>query len=145
MKLITILTALTLVCTAPASAAIIEKDITVSSLVQESFHAYFKYVTNVTWSQAGNLYRAAFVQDGKTIYAYYSTDGVLVTVAHGISVSELPARLQKDVKNLSDDYRIVELYRMETENGIEFCATLSNGKEVKVLQTAFGKWQIVKV
>jgi hypothetical protein len=131
---------LTLVCTVPASARVAEKNETITTLVQESFHAHFKYVTNVSWTQAETLYRACFTQDGKTIYAYFAADGTLVTVAYSVRVDELPIRLQKGLKADLANFRIVELYRMETENGVEYCTTLSNGTEARVLESTYGKW-----
>jgi hypothetical protein len=116
---------------------------TVSKKVLESFRREFSAAVNVQWLEAGHYYRAAFTYNGQNIFAYYTPDGELLSVARYISSLQLPINLLTHLKNDYCDYWITDLFEVNKSESTHYYVTLEDAENKIMLHSANGSsWQV---
>lgn len=113
-------------------------DETVTPKVLESFKNEFSSATNVTWEKGNNFYRAAFAINGQNVFAYYKTDGELISVARYISSLQLPFNLLNNLKNDYEQYWISDLFEVSNSEGTHYYVTLENAETKLMLKADNG-------
>jgi hypothetical protein len=111
---------------------------TISPRVLESFNQEFSGARNVSWVAGSNYYRAAFVINGQNVFAYYTTDGELMSLARYISSQQLPIHLLTTLKNDYDTYWISDLFEVNNNEGTSYYVTLENAETKLMLRSGNG-------
>jgi hypothetical protein len=112
---------------------------------QEAFRKDFSDAANVVWAPGKDYLQATFTRNGKTYFAFYSEDGELMSVAHNMLSTQLPAPLFNALKTTYSDYWITELFELNSETGVSYYVTLENAGKRIILQSAGGSdWHLYK-
>lgn len=116
-------------------------EVKVSPRVLESFKTEFTNVQDVSWLAGDNYFRAAFTMNEQRVFAYYSTEGELMSVGRYISSLQLPITLFSDLKNNYSNYWISDLFEVSNSEGIHYYVTLENADTKLMLLSSNGaKW-----
>lgn len=81
-----------------SSLAVNAADENVSDKVLNAFKTEFTTASQVEWSTGPNYYKASFVFNDKHVFAFYNAEGRLLGLTRNITTSELPLKLQADLK-----------------------------------------------
>ena len=76
----------------------------VSEMAIESFAADFGNVPDVKWQRSGTFDEAIFKKDGKEMIANYDIGGKLVGTTKVVTLAEVPASGQNEIKKRYKDY-----------------------------------------
>lgn len=112
------------------------------AIVSKSFQASFNNAQDVSWSEASNLYKAAFTTDGQSIFAFFNSEGNLVASARNISLLQLPLSLQTGLKNNFQNYTVSNSFEVDNEAGVSYYVTVeSNTAKLQLKATSGGEWE----
>jgi hypothetical protein len=107
-------------------------------LVLKSFYKTFQKAQNVNWTEVDDMIRIGFTLDGRSQYAYYANDE-LVVVATEIKTDELPETLKVQLAEYKG--AIAQVYEMNEHNRVEYCAVLDSPSKHIVLKGK-NKWRV---
>lgn len=124
--------ALGLILTMTAASAFAD-EVKISSRVLESFKKEFSTAQDVSWIAGSNFYRAAFKINEQNIFAYYSLDGELISMARYMSSLQLPINLLTGLKNDYSQYWISDLFEVNNSEGTRYYITLENADATLML------------
>jgi hypothetical protein len=110
----------------------------VSPKVLASFKTEFSTAKNVEWETGANYYRATFLLNDQKVFAYYSVEGELVSIARYISSLQLPINLFTNLKNDYSKYWISDLFEVSNGDGVHYYVTLENADTKLVMQSSNG-------
>lgn len=110
----------------------------VSPKVLASFKAEFSTAKDVTWETGNNYFRAAFSLNGQRVFAYYTVDAELVSIARYISSLQLPINLFTKLKNDYSKYWISDLFEVSNTDGVHYYVTLENADTKLVMNSSNG-------
>lgn len=115
----------------------------VSQKVMNVFKKDFTAATEVKWEITKDYYKATFKNVDQVMYAYYNSEGTRLAVIRNIRTSQLPIKVQDDMKKFQADHWITDLfeYASTTESG--YFVTLENADEKIVLKSSEGTGWIV--
>ena len=117
---------------------------TVSPRVLQSFQKDFATATEVSWDSGKNFFRAAFTYSGQKVFAFYSPEGDLISVARYINTMQLPLRLFSNLKDRYSKYWISDLYEVNGNSGTRYYVTVENAETKMVLSSGIdGIWSLV--
>jgi hypothetical protein len=105
----------------------------VAPRVLESFKKDFSSVQEVSWVAGSNFFQASFRLNEQTVFAYYNSEGELLSVARYLSSLQLPLRLLTDLKNDYSQYWISNLFEVNNSEGTQYFVTLENASTSLVL------------
>lgn len=115
------------------------------TIVSKSFQTSFSNAKEVNWSEVNDLYKAAFISDGQTIFAYFDAEGNLVASARDISLLQLPLSLQTNLRKNYQDYNATNSFEVSNEEGTTYYVTIeSNSSKLQLKSTSFGEWDTYK-
>ena len=77
----------------------------VSKMAMDSFQSDFGNIQNVKWKRNGTFDEAIFTRDGKEMTAFYDIEGKLVGTTKQANWSDLPAKVQEEIKTTYKDYK----------------------------------------
>ena len=113
----------------------------VSPRVLKSFNSEFSYAREVQWEAGENYFRAAFTMNEQRVFAFYNTDGELLSIGRYISTLQLPINLFSDLKNDYAKYWVSDLFEVSNGNGVQYYATLETADIKLVVHSSNGgKW-----
>jgi len=113
----------------------------VSARVLASFKSEFSNAQNVQWETGANYFRAAFTLNEQRIFAYYSPEGGLTSIARYISSPQLPINLFSNLKNDYSKYWISDLFELSNSDGIHYYVTLETAdSKLTMRSTNGGSW-----
>ena len=113
----------------------------VSPKVLASFKTEFSTAENVEWETGTNYFRAAFSMNGQRVFAFYSVEGELVSIARNISSMQLPINLFSSLKNDYSKYWISDLFELSNSDGVHYYVTLETaGAKVMMKSTNGAVW-----
>ena len=78
----------------------------VSKMAKESFQSDYGNIQNVQWKRNGTFDEAEFTRDGKKITAFYDIEGKMVGTTQQANWSDLPAKVQAEIKTTYKDYTV---------------------------------------
>lgn len=119
-------------------------DVKVSSSVMQAFKARFADAENVSWSEASGFTIAEFTLDDTKHFAYFNAAGELTVVAQPLTIKELSKAQQANLRKNYADYTVVDIYQLEDNDGLKYCAVVENSSKKIILSTTSSKWEVVK-
>lgn len=119
-------------------------DVKVSYTVMQAFKARFSDAENVSWSQTNGFTVAEFTVDEKKQYAYFNTAGELTVLAEPLTITQLSKSQQANLNKAYGTYTIVDIYRLEDNEGLKYYAVVENSAQKIILSTTTNKWDVVK-
>jgi hypothetical protein len=112
----------------------------ISPSALKSFQHTFAGAQNSKWSQSAEWYKVSFEQEGHNFTAFYKVSGELVALAKYVSLAELAAPLQTDLKSKIKNAKLIELFELTQNGETKAFATLDNGKKQLVWFAADSHW-----
>jgi len=112
----------------------------VSPKAIKSFNSAFKNATEVYWTISPDFYKASFLLNGQYIAAFYDEQGKMIALTRNISSLQLPIALQADLKKNYDNYWIVDVMEMATEDGTSYYVTLEDADTQLILKSSDAGW-----
>jgi CRISPR/Cas system-associated exonuclease Cas4 (RecB family) len=126
-----------------SSLAVNAEEKNVNEKVLNAFKNEFTTASQVEWSTGLNYYKASFVFNDKHVYAFYNADGRLLGLTRNITTSELPLKLQTDLKKNYENYWISDLFEAAREEGTSYYLTLEDADTRLVLKaSADNNWTV---
>jgi len=110
----------------------------VSQKVLASFKTEFTNAQDVEWETGNNYFKAAFTMNEQRVFAYYSVDGQLLSIARYISSVQLPVNLFADLKNDYSKYWISDLFEVSNSEGLHYYVTLETADSKLVMHSSNG-------
>jgi hypothetical protein len=110
----------------------------VSPKVLASFKSEFSSAKNVEWETGSNYFRATFSMNEQRVFAYYTVDGELMSVARYISSIQLPINLFSNLKNDYSKYWISDLFEVSNSEGLHYYVTLETADTKLMLRSSNG-------
>ena len=107
--------------------------------VSSMFSSDFSYANNVHWEVMDGYYKASFIEHGKTLYAFYTTDGEFMGLATYISTDRLPATLRSVINEKYSGYWITDLFHSDINNTQGYFITLENADRKFMLKAEENK------
>src|SRR5688500_16195475 len=101
-------------------------DIQVNGAVIRSFQKSFSQAKNVSWSKVDDMYKVSFTIDNRSVFAFYSEEGVLSAATRYISQEQLSLVLQAELKKYLGTYSVHEIFEVNNESGTTYYATLKS-------------------
>ena len=101
----------------------------VNSQVLSAFTSKFTEAKHISWSKSDNYVKASFQMNGQHMFAYYAETGELMGVSRHLTSSQLPINLQSEVKRISPDSWITELFEYATESETTYYMTIENAEQ----------------
>lgn len=115
----------------------------VENEAKQNFNKHFKHATNISWQKVGDKEKVCFTLDGRSICAYYTTDGKLVSVSRNILSTELPISLSMELKEKYKDFWITNLNEVANDEGTTYYITLENAdNEIVLKSTNISEWNV---
>jgi hypothetical protein len=115
----------------------------VNEKVLNAFKTEFTTASQVEWTTGPNYYKASFVFNDKHVFAFYNAEGRLLGLTRNITTSELPLKLQADLKKNYDTYWISDLFEAAREEGTSYYLTLEDADTRLVLRaSADNSWTV---
>ncbi len=135
-----ILFALVLLVSSPAVNA---EERNVNEKVLNAFITEFTTASQVEWTTGSNYYKASFVFNDKHVFAFYNAEGRLLGLTRNITASELPLKLQTELKKNYESYWISDLFEAAREEGTAYYLTLEDADTRLVLKaSADNNWTV---
>jgi hypothetical protein len=110
----------------------------VSPKVLASFKSEFSSAKNVEWDTGNNYFRASFLFNDQKVFAYYSVEGELISVARYISTIQLPINLFSNLKNDYSKFWISDLFEVSNSEGLHYYVTLETADTKLVMRSSNG-------
>lgn len=115
----------------------------INEKVLNAFKTEFTTASQVEWTTGPNYYKASFVFNDKHVFAFYNAEGRLLGLTRNITTSELPLKLQADLKKNYDTYWISDLFEAAREEGTSYYLTLEDADTLLVLRaSADNSWTV---
>ena len=110
----------------------------VSPKVLASFKSEFSSATDVQWETGSNYFRAAFSLNEQKVFAYYSVEGELISIARYISTIQLPINLFSNLKNDYSKYWVSDLFEVSNSEGLHYYVTLETADTKLTMRSSNG-------
>lgn len=126
-----------------SSLAVNAEEKNVNEKVLTAFKTEFTTASQVEWTTGPNYYKASFVFNDKHVFAFYNAEGRLLGLTRNITLSELPLKLQTDLKKNYESYWISDLFEAAREEGTSYFLTLEDADTRLVLKaSADNSWTV---
>ncbi len=126
-----------------SSLAVNAEEKNVNEKVLTAFKTEFTTASQVEWTTGPNYYKASFVFNDKHVFAFYNAEGSLLGLTRNITLSELPLKLQTDLKKNYESYWISDLFEAAREEGTSYFLTLEDADTRLVLKaSADNSWTV---
>jgi len=113
--------------------------------VLAAFSSKFSSATEVSWDRAQDFLKATFKMNEQYMFAYYTEDGELVGVCRNINSTQLPLNLQVELKKVSSNSWITELFEYASENDNAYYVTIENAdQQIQLKSTGYNTWSVYK-
>ena len=117
----------------------------VNAAVLQSFESTFKGAKEVDWTVGATYMKAQFALDGQYINAFYNNTGELIALTRNLTASQLPVRLQTELKKEAGNFWITDLFEVSNEEETSYYVTLENADNKIVLKSSNSKsWETFK-
>ena len=137
-----IIVALALVFTISSAFA---NDVTVTKQVLKSFRDNFSNAMDITWTQTGTYYKAAFTLNEQKVFAFFDLDGEYLGLTRYISSLQLPLHLHSSLKKHYSQKWITDLFELTNDDGTSYYITVEDADTKLVLKATPGSdWHIYK-
>jgi hypothetical protein len=103
--------------------------------VTAQFSHDFSLIGNVRWEKIDFYYKASFVQQGITLFAFYTEDADYMGSANYILSNRLPVSLAFSIKKNYAGYWITDLFTYSNKDRSGYVVTLENADQEIMLKT----------
>ena len=110
----------------------------VSPKALASFKSEFSTAQNVVWETGSNYFRAIFSLNEQRVFAYYTLEGELISIARYISSTQLPINLFSNLKNDYKKYWISDLFEVSNSEGLHYYVTLETADTKLMMRSSNG-------
>ena len=142
-KKITTLVLLAVVMTTSIFAT--DKDNNTNSVVLTAFASKFSTAKEVSWDRAQDFIKATFKMNDQYMFAYYTENGELMGVCRNINSTQLPLNLQVELKKISPNGWITDLFEYASESDNAYYATIQNAdQQVQLKSNGYSSWSVYK-
>jgi hypothetical protein len=101
----------------------------VSAKALKQFEKEYVHATNASWEVNKNYYKVTFENVGQMITVYYAGDGTKLATSRNIVSTQLPIKLQVDLKKIQKENWISDLFEFYSEEESGYYITLENADE----------------
>jgi hypothetical protein len=109
----------------------------------DAFKTEFAGAADASWSAANDYYKVNFTLNEQKLFAFYNTDGEFIAVTRYISSFQLPLNLQSNLKKLSGNCWITDLFELSNSSGTAYYLTLENANTKILLKSVNGsEWAV---
>lgn len=112
--------------------------------VLNAFNAEFETAKDVNWTKSDDFFKAVFSVYGQQVAAFYSIDGNFLAATRNISVTQLPLKLVKTVKEkIAGNYWVTDCFELTTTSGTNYYVTFVNTDSELVMKSIDGNhWTV---
>jgi hypothetical protein len=103
--------------------------------VTARFSRDFSVVGNVQWEKIDFYYKASFIRQGTTLFAFYTEDADYMGAANYILSNRLPVSLKSSIKKNYAGYWITDLFTYSNKDNTGYFITLENADQEIMLKT----------
>ena len=122
-----------------------DKDNNTNNEVLTAFAAKFSTAKEVSWDRAQDFIKASFKMNEQYMFAYYTADGELVGVCRNINSIQLPLNLQVELKRISSNAWISDLFEYASDSDNVYYATIENADhQIQLKSTGYNSWSVYK-
>jgi hypothetical protein len=114
----------------------------IDPVVLASFQKSFTSAQDVSWSDAGNFYRAQFLLNCQYVSAFFTKEGSMLGLTKNISFTQLPIFLQANLKEVQENTWITDLFELSNEDGTTYYLTLENANEKITYRSVKNEWTL---
>lgn len=129
------------------STAIFAKplDVTVSSNVLNSFSTKFNAAKEVAWSSTDTYVKASFKMNDQYMFAYFTESGEFIGVSRNLLSSQLPFNLQAELRKVSGQGWITELFEFANDAETSYFVTVENAdQKLQLKSIGVNSWSVYK-
>jgi hypothetical protein len=102
--------------------------------VASGFHNRNPEIEHATWYQNGENYAATFEKGGETLRSEFNYDGTWIGDYRNIDETEIPGPVKQQLDKDYQGYQIEEAFSVETEEGIMYQFSVSDGMQENTLR-----------
>jgi hypothetical protein len=109
-----------------------------------SFQQDFKDATQVSWSETSSCFKATFMLEGQTTYAYYDKkDASLIAITRNILSNQLPLNLQQQLRSKMKEGWLANLFEVASGGETYYYATVESDENTSVYKSSgFSDWSL---
>lgn len=142
-KKITLLAIIAVIMTTSIFATPIKE--MVNSQVLTAFSSKFDGAKEVSWNRTDEYVKASFKLNDQVMFAYFTETGSLIGVSRNLLSFQLPINLQNDLKKISGNDWITELFEFAGNSETSYFVTIENADQVIQLKsTGYNAWSVTK-
>ena len=120
-------------------------EINVSSHVLTSFSGRFDGATEVSWSKTEQYVKASFKINEQVMFAYFTEFGELIGVSRNLLTSQLPINLQNELKKVSTNGWVTELFEFAGESENSYYVLIENAdQKIQLKSLGYNNWSVIK-
>lgn len=116
----------------------INRKTTSNDKVTTAFYKDFATAKDIGWTKSDQYYVATFSLDGTIMYAWYDENGNSVGTFRNMISSELPLRVQTELRTKYGSMWISELFEFSTADNTGYFVTLENADQKITLKSDNG-------
>jgi hypothetical protein len=142
-KKITTLALLAVIITTSIFAA--DKTNITNSEILSAFASKFTTATEVSWEKGQEFVKASFKLNEQYMFAYYTEGGELLGVCRNIHSNQLPLNLQVELKKISANGWITDLFEYASDSDNAYYVTIENAdQQIQLKSTGYNSWTVYK-
>jgi len=116
----------------------------VTSAAHKAFERSFKNASEVSWTEANNVYKVEFLFNSQYNIAYYNASGALITLEKNIVSTQLPLILEANLKTRYAGFWITSLQEFSNDKKVSYTIKLENAFSKLVLRSSGTGWILVQ-
>lgn len=119
-----------LVAVAVTGSAYANPEITVNSVVKQSFQKEFAGAQSVSWETINDkgLFHASFLFNGERLNAYFDAEGSLLATGRYVKQENLPMLVSRSINERFSQYQVAETIEFVTGTETSYIVKLENEK-----------------
>ena len=142
-KKIALLAIIAVVMTTSIFATPIE--VNISSSVLTSFSSKFDGAKEVSWNRTDQYVRASFKINEQIMFAYFTETGSLIGVSRNLLSSQLPINLQTELRKISANGWITELFEFADDSENSYFISIENAdQKIHLKSVGNNGWSVIK-
>lgn len=99
----------------------------VTEEAKKTFKKEFPGASLISWTNAGDYYKAVFLYDGYRSEAYFTPEGELQGSARNIFYNQLPLAVTKAVEKRFTKPEVISISELTSANGTQYLIRLEDG------------------
>jgi hypothetical protein len=116
-----------------------------NSDVLTAFTAKFANASDVTWEKGQDFIKASFKLNEQYLFAYYTERGELLGVCRNIHANQLPLNLQVELKKMTANGWITELFEYASNNDNAYFVTIESAdQQLQLKSDGYNFWTVYK-